>query len=127
MALAQLDDRLAANNTLVLLVGDARYREPAKRLMKKLDLPFRYVADNGALRRYYHVYSGDRGTFEGALVFVDTHGIIRFSRCGCLGHVMRDFKQFLSLVEMVDVAQSEHIMGSSQNHNCRSSSKHLPQ
>ena len=55
MALAKLREQLAAHDTTVLLVGDGRYREQAQQFLEELDIPFRYIADNGALRRYYNV------------------------------------------------------------------------
>ncbi len=105
MALAKLNDQLVALDTTVLLVGDGRYREQAQRLVKELDLPFRYISDNGALRRHYHVDAEEGRACRWALVFVDRQGIIRFGRFGMAGrfspsHGLRDFKQFLWAVRM---------------------------
>jgi len=130
MALAQLNDHLVALDTTVLIVGDGRYREQAQRLVKELDLPFRYISDNGALRRYYHVDAEEGRACRWALVFVDRQGIIRFGRFGIAGryspsHGLRGFKQFLWAVMMVD--RNRHIMSALPIGECEKSVKLFPQ
>jgi hypothetical protein len=115
MALAKLKEQLAAHDTTVLLVGDGSYREQAQHFVKELDIPFRYIADNGALRRYYNVDSGIRRGCKWALLFVDGQGIIRFSKCGllgnrCSGRVITDVSQFLSSMKKSDDKNLGHIM-----------------
>ena len=115
MALAKLKEQLAAHDTTVLLVGDGRYREQAQQFLEELDIPFRYIADNGALRRYYNVDSGIRRGCKWALLFVDGQGVIRFSKCGLLGNrssgrVIKDVSQFLSSLKNSDEKNDGHIM-----------------
>ncbi len=115
MALAKLKEQLAAHDTTVLLVGDGRYREQAQQFMEELDIPFRYIADNGALRRYYNVDSGIRRGCKWALLFVDGQGVIRFSKYGLLGNrssgrVIKDVSRFLSSLKNSDEKNDGHIM-----------------
>jgi peroxiredoxin len=129
LALAKLNDHLAALDTTVLLVGDGRYREQAQRLVEELELPFRYISDNGALRRYYHVGAGEGRACKSAVVFVDRQGIIRFGRFGMAGrfspsHGLRDFKQFLRAIRMVH--KDRHIMNKLPTGKCQGSFKPLP-
>lgn len=119
MALAKLKEQLAAHDTTVLLVGDGRYREQAQQFMEELGIPFRYIADNGALRRYYNVDSGIRRGCKWALLFVDGQGVIRFSKCGLLGNrssgrVIEDVSQFLSSMKISDDKNPGHIMRHTQ-------------
>lgn len=132
MALAQLNDRLIAHNTTVVLVGDGRYKKAAQRLIEELNLPFRYISDNGALRRYYHVDVPDGRECKWALLFVDTQGIVRFCRSGTPGHIcpglgMRDFARFLSSVRMVDRDSQEHVMRRAPVNGCEKAPKLVPQ
>ena len=132
MALARFNDHLVAHNTTVLLVGDGRYKKSAQRLTEELNLPFRYISDNGALRRYYHVDVPDGRGCRWALLFVDTQGIIRFCRSGTPGHFcpglgMRDFARFLWSVRMVDGVSEEHIMRRIQVNGCEKAVKLVPQ
>ena len=115
MALAKLKEQLGANDTTVLLVGDGRYREQAQQLVQELNIPFRYIADNGALRRYYNVDSTINRGCKWALLFVDGQGVIRFSKCGLLGNrgtgrVIEDISRFLSSMQISEDTFSRHIM-----------------
>jgi peroxiredoxin len=121
IALGQLNDQLRAHNTSVMLVGDGRYKESAQRLVKQLGLPFQYMADNGALRRYYHVDAASKGHCSWAIILVDRQGIVRYCRFGCPSHNLPDFPGFLAAVRMTDLEPSRHIMGRSKLNGCDNS------
>jgi peroxiredoxin len=115
IALAKLKEQLDAIDTTVLLVGDGRYREQAQWFVKEMNIPFRYIADNGALRRYYNVDSAIRRGCKWALLFVDGQGVIRFSKCGLLGNrytgrVIEDVSQYLLSMKISDDKYPGHIM-----------------
>lgn len=113
MTLARFKDRLATSNTTVLIVGDGRYIEPARRLVKELKLPFRYVADNGALRRYFRVDSHRRVGRSWAMVLVDQAGVRRYCEYGSCHHRNPDLRHILAATEMVnDGLQPEDVCGS---------------
>ena len=132
MALARLNDQPGALKITVLLVGDGRYKKPAQRLIEELNLPFRYVSDNGALRRYYHIDVPDGRGCRWAMLFVDTQGIVRFCQSGAPGHIrpslgMRDFARFLSSIRMIDRDSPEHVMRRMQVNGCDKIVKLVPQ
>jgi hypothetical protein len=132
MALARLNDQLVTLKITVLLVGDGKYKKPAQRLIEELNLPFRYISDNGALRRYYHVDVPEGRGCSWALLFVDRQGIVRFCRSGTPGHIlpglsMRDFTQFLRSIKNVYGDGPEHIMRRVQVNGCEKAVKLVPQ
>lgn len=132
MALARLNDQLVALKITVLLVGDGRYKKPAQRLIEELNLPFRYISDNGALRRYYHVDVPDGRGCSWALLFVDMQGIVRFCRSGTPDHILpglviRDFAGFLLSVGKIDIDNQEHVMRRMQINGCERVVKLVPQ
>ena len=114
LALSKYRDLLSVSNTTVLLVGDGKYRDQAQQLVEDLNIPFRYIADNGALRRYYHVDSVHGRGCRWALLFVDDQGIIRFSNCGLQGkprsdRALNNLADFLKELEYSRCRENEHI------------------
>ena len=85
MALAKINDLLLAKGIELLLIGDGKYKEQAKLLIEELNLPFRYVADNGALRRYYHLDANCDHSCTWTMLLVDGQGVIRFNECALPG------------------------------------------
>ena len=115
MKLAKFNKLFEASNTTVLLVGDGRYRKQAQRFSEELDIPFRYISDNGALRRYYNVETVNGRGCRWAMVFVDDQGIIRFSKCGLQANrrssrAIKDLSMFLKSIKNSCCRETEHIM-----------------
>lgn len=127
LSLARFTDELEAHNTSVMLVGDGRYKASAQRLVKKLSLPFRYVADNGALRRYYHVDINNNQQCSWAVVLVDRQGAIRYRRFGCPSLKLSPFSHLMSAVRIADTDINEHIMRKKSFIDCRKSVEMVPQ
>jgi len=129
MALSKFSDYFAAHNTTILLVGDGRYEKAAKKLVNELNLPMRYVADNGALRRYYHIDAPEGQKCGWILLFVDTHGATRFCQSGCQNQSTQDFAPLLFSIRTADTADREHIMawGRSQVNGCEKQAKVVSQ
>jgi peroxiredoxin len=132
MVLARLNDQLADYKITLMLVGDGRYRKPAQRLIEELNLPIRYISDNGALRRYYHVDVPDGRGCKWALLFVDPQGIVRFCRASRSGHInpnlgLWDFARFLSPIKTGLKNSAEHVMHRKQVNSCDRVVKLVPQ
>jgi peroxiredoxin len=127
LSLARLAGELEVHNTSVMLVGDGRYKGPAQRLVKVLNLPFRYVADNGALRRYYHVDINKDQHCSWAIVLVDRQGAIRFRRLGCPSVNVSPLNKLMSAVRIADTENPEHIMRNKPFIDCRKSVELVPQ
>ena len=115
IALARIHNQLAAQGITVVLVGDGRYKAQAQKLVEELNLPFRYIADNGALRRYYNVENNKSPSGEWMIVLVDGKGVIRF--CGReitkehkVGEELWVLSRFLSAEAMQCIGSHGHIM-----------------